>query len=274
MSEKKENKASIVLIIMAIVLFIGTISNFAICGQYYKYRKTVLPQLVDCIDINNKEEYSSMGKVNAAKAERRNNTNVQTKIELSHETISANITISIILFLVAVLFMTSGILNMRGQEFASFLHTGKTQKIVFIIIGIFLMASGIVYGSLIAKYKEDRYNKDRELATCVKLDNLNSQSDINREFSKTINMQEREPTVSMQINTAFAIMFSLGGLILTFVGGNRIRTKRMKRVQQQPQFNVTILNPASQGTPPAPPAQDSTPPAEQPAQSKVFTPAY
>jgi hypothetical protein len=134
--------------------------------------------------------------------------------------------VSIILLLVGILFMVSGILSIQGKNFASFLHEKKPRKIIFIILGLFLLVSGIIYGVLIGKYKDDRFRKDRLLATCVKLSDLHSEEDVEKAFEKKSNLPTPEPTITMNINTAFAIMFSLGGLILMVIGSKSVRKYR------------------------------------------------
>ena len=76
-----------------------------------------------------------------------------------------------------------------------------------------MFSTGITYGALIAKYKQDKYEKDRVSSVCFRLEDLNSVEDIDKKFEITQDIPEEEPTAGMKINTIFAILYSIGGLL-------------------------------------------------------------
>ena len=157
---------------------------------------------------------------------------------------------TLILLLVGILFMVSAILSYQGKDFADFLYKGKSQKYIFMILGIFLIAAGITYGILVAKYKSDKYLKNAVRAVCFTLDDIKSVEDIDKYFDRRVDHDDPQPTITMQITTAFAIIYSFAGLILMAMGGSKGRRKY--RRANQP-IIIQMQAPA-----PAPSVEDET----------------
>tara|TARA_Y100000590_G_scaffold457621_1_gene610648 strand:+ start:867 stop:1643 length:777 start_codon:yes stop_codon:yes gene_type:complete len=251
MPETKEKKSPITLIIISIILLIGSISNLVICMEYYNYNKKTHPHIQGCLDVDKKEEYDTMDKIKIKKEERDAQQNIDRgKPQYGNSEISSNITISIILLLVGILFMVSAILSYQGKDFADFLYKGKSQKYIFMILGIFLIAAGITYGILVAKYKSDKYLKNAVRAVCFTLDDIKSVEDIDKYFDRRVDHDDPQPTITMQITTAFAIIYSFAGLILMAMGGSKGRRKY--RRANQP-IIIQMQAPA-----PAPSVEDET----------------
>lgn len=268
-----ENKNSINLtpsVFISSILIIGSIANLILVAEYYNYNKKMHPKVQDCISIDDKEDYETMEKVNLKKEEKEKEKSIfRGKPEHGNQTMTTNIILSSILLIIGILFAVSAILITRGKDFGNFLHKGKSQKIIFIIIGLFLLSTGITYGVLIGKYKQDKYEKDRVSAVCFRLEELNSVEDIDKKFQITQDIEEEQPTAGMQINTIFSILYSLGGLILVVIGARSTRKlRRRKRIDAQPNIVINLGNQQM-------PAQISEPNnAEPEASSKIFAPAY
>jgi len=217
---KNKNNTSVVYIMIALILIFGGVNEILLAIEYLNHKKTEHHKKDGCIDITNKDEYSTMEKINAKKAaDKSDRENIVTEKE-NHmdDDITSNIVFGSIILFLSVFLIAVGIVPHFGSDFFDNLYHKTGYNILLIVIGLICVSASITKGILIDKYRKDKYYTKRIVATCVKLDDLNTEEDIKKAFERRESLPESEPTLIIKLNIATAVIFGTIGGILCLMG--------------------------------------------------------
>ena len=141
--------------------------------------------------------------------------------------------------IISLLLIINGIYT-DNKKLGLFLQKINSKKYINIILGLFGISISIIYGVLINTYKEYKYEREREIVTCTKLEDINSQEDIDAAFELKENLPDEQPTNIMIINTAFSVILGLCGLFLIIIGAKKFDFKNNKSTYKLPNIIINM----------------------------------